>query len=186
MLTASLNSSIHSKMQWTKAYRQYWFMSGDSSNWNTWGYHPCGGDNLSAISSSWVNTLLQLLLSGSRKRSDAKAAFPKIAKGVTPPTRQISPSLFPRQCPRKFPSPLHPCMHLALSSACSFLVCHLSLCAGKWLLFLKDSWPSLSLTPASYSRFKHWILLFEIHDKNAGSPLAFLFTNDYSILFLGH
>lgn len=56
-------------------------MSSDSSNWNTWGYHPCGGDNHSAISSSWVNTLLQLLFGGSGKKSDAEAAFPKIAKG---------------------------------------------------------------------------------------------------------
>lgn len=147
MLAAGLNSSIHSKMQGTKAYRQYWFMSGDSSNWNTWGYHPCGGDNLSAISSSWVNTFLQLLLAGSGKKSDAEAAFSKTAKGITPPTRQITTSLFPRKCPRKLPSSLHLCMRRALSSTCSFLVCNLGLFAGQWLLFLKDSWPSLSLYP---------------------------------------
>lgn len=131
MLTTGLNSSLHSKMPWTKAYMQCWFMSGDSSSRNNaWGYHPCGGDNCSGIGCSWVNTLLQLLFTGTGQMSDPGAVFPQAEQGaVTSPTSPIPSFPVSKSMPKKNAftaltlhgygsqfNPLFPC--IKLSSVC--------------------------------------------------------------------
>lgn len=117
-------------MQWTKAYGGCWFTSNDCSNWdNRWGYHPCGGDILTARESAVCEStpsrsccsLLDWVQERSQTHRQSSLKPSKDGQRQEPhQPDQFTSSLFPHQCPRKIPSPVSLCMNMALNSTYLF------------------------------------------------------------------